>query len=56
MPNYCVNKQAQANGDHEVHDLTPGVCNRLPLVSNQQALGYNASCQPAVQAAKLHYW
>lgn len=22
MPSYCVNKQAQANGDHEVHDLT----------------------------------
>jgi len=56
MPNYCVNKQAQANGDHEVHDLTPGVCNRLPLVSNQQALGYHVSCQSAVQAAKLHYW
>lgn len=55
VPNYCVNKQAQANGDHEVHDLSFGACNRLPLSLNQLALGYHANCQSAVRAAKLYY-
>ena len=56
MPYYCVNKNAQSNGDHEVHDLTPGACNRLPLAGNQLALGYHQSCASAVQQAKMSYW
>jgi len=55
MPSYCVNKTAQANGDHEVHDLTPGACSRLPASYNQLALGWHASCQSAVRQAKLTY-
>ncbi|GAW49403.1 uncharacterized protein PD653_2502 [Nocardioides sp. PD653] len=54
MPNYCVNKNAQSNGDHEVHDLasTKGC---LPTSTNRQDLGYHANCQPAVQAARGYY-
>lgn len=53
MPNYCVNMNAQSNGDHEVHDT--GSCTRLPLASNRMDLGYHASCAGAVQQAKKSY-
>ena len=54
MPNYCVNKDAQSNGDHEVHDLasTKGC---LPLASNRLSLGWHANCRDAVAAAKATY-
>ena len=54
MPNYCVNKNAQSNGDHEVHDLasTKGC---LPSASNRLDLGYHPSCSGAVTAAKRSY-
>lgn len=53
MPNYCVNKNAQSNGDHEVHDT--GTCTRLPDWSNRLDLGYHATCAGAVQQAKRTY-
>ncbi|GGM20179.1 hypothetical protein GCM10010102_14860 [Promicromonospora citrea] len=51
MPNYCVNSNAQPNGDYEVHDLasTKGC---LPRPVNRINLGYFASCSGAVAAAK----
>jgi hypothetical protein len=54
MPTYCVNRNAQANGDHEVHDVT---ANRwcLPAVSNRVDLGYHSDCTGAVRQAKWHY-
>lgn len=54
MPYYCVNKNAQRNGDHEVHDLasTRGC---LPTATNRIDLGYHAGCSGAVAAAKRHY-
>lgn len=52
MPNYCINKNAQSNGDYEVHDLTPGACAHLPEPHNQASLGYHQSCHGAVRAAK----
>jgi hypothetical protein len=55
MPNYCVNKNAQLNGDHEVHDLTLGACNRLPDYVNRLDLGYHVGCQSAVRKAKATY-
>lgn len=55
MPYYCVNTNAQSNGDHEVHDLSLGACNRLPESRNQLALGYHAGCQSAVEQAKRTY-
>jgi hypothetical protein len=55
MPNFCINKNAQSNGDHEVHDLTPGKCNYLPDPANRIQLGSHASCKSAVAFAKKQY-
>ena len=54
MPNYCVNKVAQSNGDHEVHDTTAAKwC--LPSPVNRQDLGFHSSSASAVQRAKNYY-
>lgn len=51
MPIYCVNKNKQSNGDHEVHDVaSPHGC--LPAATNRYDLGYHSSCSGAVSAAK----
>ncbi len=52
MSRYYVNKNAQANGDHEVH--TTG-CSYLPIPENRIYLGDFNSCGPAVTEAKKHY-
>lgn len=52
MPSYCVNRQAQANGDHEVHEVA---CKYLPAPQNQLHLGTFPSCRGAVQEAKKHF-
>ena len=52
MARYYVNKNAQSNGDHEVH--TPG-CSFLPAKENRIYLGDFLSCGPAVREAKKHY-
>jgi len=49
---YYVNKNAQSNGDHEVHEKT---CSHLPEDENLVYLGNFASCYPAVVEAKKHY-
>jgi len=54
MPYYCVNTEAQANGDHEVHDTS--ACNNLPSIWNRKDLGYHSSCVGAVREAKKTYW
>lgn len=54
MPQYCVNKRAQSNGDHEVHDVTASK-SCLPVSSNRQDLGYHSSCASAVQKARTYY-
>lgn len=54
MPNFCVNRNPQDNGDHEVHDLSAG-CSFLPEPSNRIALGNYATCWGAVQAAQSYY-
>lgn len=53
MDYYYVNRQAQVNGDHEVHKQT---CAFLPIPSNQLALGFHSNCREAVRAAKVHYY
>lgn len=54
MARYCVNKQAQPNGDHEVHDVsTSRGC--LPDPSNRVDLGFRDGCRPAVAKAKQYY-
>lgn len=52
MARYYVNKNAQTNGDHEVH--TTG-CSWLPEAHNRIYLGEFASCGPAVREAKKYY-
>lgn len=49
---YYVNKNPQANGDHEVHDSS---CSRLPLQDNRLYLGDFSACAPAVAEAKRTY-
>jgi hypothetical protein len=52
MASYYVNKNAQSNGDHEVHT---GSCSYLPATQNRQYLGEFSSCGPAVAEAKKYY-
>jgi len=52
MPNYYINKNAQSNGDHEVHTSS---CSFLPEVKNRIFLGIFSSCISAVSEAKKHY-
>jgi len=51
MPNFCVNRNAQDNGDHEVHDVSKqNWC--LPAASARVDLGWHTSCRDAVRVAK----
>ncbi len=52
MASYYVNKNAQSNGDHEVH--TSG-CIWLPDVNNRKYLGEFDNCRGAVIEAKKTY-
>jgi hypothetical protein len=52
MARYYVNKNAQANGDHEVH--TTG-CEWLPEDENRIYLGDFSNCHDAVREARKHY-
>ena len=52
MPPYYVNKNAQSNGDHEVHVST---CPSLPAIDSCVYLGMYESCAPAVTKAKETY-
>lgn len=50
--NYYVNKNAQSNGDHEVHNES---CPYLPSVANRTHLGSFTNCRDAVAKAKTIY-
>jgi len=52
MATYYVNKQAQANGDHEVHKSD---CRYLPSSENRKYLGEFSNCKDAVKEAKKTY-
>lgn len=52
MKKYYVNKNAQSNGDHEVHTSD---CYWLPKAENRIYLGEFYSCTSAVREAKKHY-
>ena len=52
MDHYYVNRNAQANGDHEVHTT---ICSYLPSPENRCYLGYFSSCADAVKEAKKMY-
>ena len=46
---YYANKNAQSNGDHEVHNAE---CSKLPYESNRKFLGEFYTCKDAVNKAK----
>jgi hypothetical protein len=52
MANYYVNKNAQSNGDHEVHTQD---CRYLPESTNRKYLGEFSNCKDAVTEAKKTY-
>jgi hypothetical protein len=52
MASYYVNRNAQNNGDHEVHRQG---CSYMPASQNCLYLGEFSSCAPAVREAKKHY-
>lgn len=52
MSKYYVNKNAQSNGDHEVHKEG---CSYMPNAENRIYLGDFSSCNGAVNAARNHY-
>lgn len=54
MQRFIINKNQQANGDHEVHNASTG-CSYMPNPENQVDLGYHASCKEAVATAKVNF-
>lgn len=54
MPNYIINKNAQSNGDHEVHEQG-STCQHMPNTGNQIDLGWHTSCHGAVAEAKRRW-
>ena len=52
MSKYYVNKNAQSNGDHEVH---VSGCSYMPEPENRKYLGEFTSCHGAVREAKKTY-
>jgi len=52
MFRYYVNKNAQSNGDHEVHKFG---CSRMPMEQNRLYLGLFSNCRDAVREAKKTY-
>jgi hypothetical protein len=52
VPIYYVNTNAQANGDHEVHESG---CTFMPDASNRKFLGDFQSCHAAVRESKRYY-
>jgi len=50
MPQYCVNNDAQPNGDHEVHKEG---CANWPR--NHTSLGDHRTCATAVVQATFYY-
>lgn len=53
MARYCVNRNAQPNGDHEVHNLD--TCWTPPAPANRIDLGTHSSCVTAVATARARF-
>lgn len=52
MARYYVNKNAQNNGDHEVHREG---CSYMPSPANRHYLGDFSNCRPAVAEARKYF-
>jgi len=51
---YFVNKQAQANGDYEVHNYSCGYLIQMSP-ENKKSLGHFNNCGDAVTEARKHH-
>ncbi len=49
---YCVNKNAQDSGDHEMHKSG---CKWMPKSENRQYLDKFSNCKDALKEAKKYY-
>ncbi len=49
MRRYYINRNAQANGDQEVHTTR---CSHPPNTDNRVPLGNHATCRSAIQEAR----
>lgn len=54
ISSFCVNRNAQKTGEHEVHNLNAS-CPHLPRADNRRDLGSHQSCGNAVVAASELY-
>jgi len=52
MNQYFLNKNAQSNGQHEVHTAS---CTYVPSLENRIDLGYHSNCHSAITKAKSMY-
>lgn len=52
MRHYCVNRNQQPTGEHEIHDVN---CIYAPHQNNWIDLGWCSSDYEALQKAKYHY-
>ncbi|CED57624.1 hypothetical protein ACU5DF_07040 [Aliivibrio wodanis] len=52
MSLFYVDKNEQANGEHEVHTAT---CTHSPGITKCEPLGYHTACSTALNAAKEIY-
>lgn len=52
MPWYYVNKNAQSDGYHEVHETD---CTQGANLENQQSVGWHSDCHGAVTKARESY-
>lgn len=54
MPNFTINRDAQQNGNYEVHNTSTG-CNWTPAQENLADLGWHIDCHSAIKHARELY-
>lgn len=52
MSYFYINRNAQDDGYHEVHDDSAN-CSHPPLLENRVGIGYYNNCSEAITAARL---
>ena len=52
MPTYIVNKNTDDKNRHEVHEIGPTKCRRLPAEHNRVSVGWHSDCHGALKAAE----
>lgn len=55
MSKFCVNKEAQKTGEHEVHHIEKCTVKNLPAIKNRHELVGASTCKEAVTLAKKKF-